>query len=51
MGTETGSPVTTDYSQREFSGKVNWVEIDLGLNDHNHLISPEERVNLAMAIQ
>jgi arylsulfatase len=30
---------------------VNWVEIDVGMDDHNHLISPEERLNLAMAIQ
>ena len=51
VGNEFGSPVTTDYSQRRFSGEVNWVEIDLGLDDHNHLIKPEDRVNLAMAFQ
>ena len=51
VGDEYGSPVTTDYSQRRFSGEVNWVEIDLGLDDHNHLIKPEDRVNLAMAFQ
>jgi len=51
VGNEFGSPVTTDYSQREFSGEVEWVEIDLGLDDHNHLIRPEDRVNLAMALQ
>jgi hypothetical protein len=28
-----------------------WVEIDLGLDDHNRLIRPEDRVNLAMALQ
>ena len=39
------------YSQRKFSGEVNWVEIDLGLDDHNPLITPEDRVNLAMAFQ
>jgi hypothetical protein len=42
--------VTTDYGQRKFSGKINWVEID-GLDDHNHLIRPEDRLHLAMAIQ
>jgi hypothetical protein len=30
---------------------VNWVEIDLGLDDHNHLIKPGDRLNVAMAIQ
>ena len=37
------------YSTAQFSGKVNWVEIAVGMDDHNHLISPEERLNLALA--
>jgi arylsulfatase len=51
LGDEFGSLVTTDYGERKFSGTVNWAEIELGLDDHDHLISPEERLNLAMAIQ
>jgi arylsulfatase len=51
VGNEFGSPVTKDYTRRKFTGEVNWVQIDLGLDDHNHLISPEERVNFAMARQ
>ena len=51
VGDEYGSPVTTDYSTRKFTGTVNWVEIDLGPDDHNHLIKPEDRVNLAMGFQ
>jgi hypothetical protein len=51
VGNEFGSPVTTDYGRRRFSGKVQWVEIDVGLDDHNHLIRPEDRLNLAMAFQ
>ena len=51
LGDEFGSPVTTDYGQRKFTGTVNWVEIDVGTDDHDHLISPEERLNLAMAFQ
>jgi arylsulfatase len=51
VGDEFGSPVTTDYDRTRFTGTVNWVEIDLGLDDHNHLIKPEDRVNLAMGIQ
>jgi hypothetical protein len=51
LGSEFSSLVTTDYGQREFSGQMTWAEIELGLDDHDHLISPEERLNLAMAIQ
>jgi arylsulfatase len=52
LGDELGSMVTTDYpKQRKFTGKVNWAEIELGLDDHDHLISPEERLNLALAVQ
>ena len=51
VGNEYGSPVTDDYDTRPFNGKVHWVEIDVGLDDHNHLIKPEDRLNLAMAIQ
>lgn len=52
---ETGSPVTLDYAKgsNAFSGQVNWVEIDTGIaeDDHNHLITPEERLQVAMAKQ
>jgi len=53
VGKETGSPVTSDYGRlgNEFSGKVRWVQIDLGVDDADHLISPEERLRLAMARQ
>jgi len=56
VGHEAGSPVTTDYGQNggsEFSGKVNWVEFDAGIaaDDNNHLITPEERLQVAMAKQ
>lgn len=51
VGNEYGSPVTTDYPQRRFSGEVDWVEIELGLDDHTHMIKPEDRLNLAMGIQ
>ncbi len=51
VGNEYGSPVTKDYGARKFNGRVQWVEIDIGLDDHNHLVKPEDRVNLAMAFQ
>ncbi len=53
VGKETGSPVSPDYgpTDNEFSGEVNWVQIDLEKDDHDHLISPEERFQIAMARQ
>ena len=53
IGRETGSPVSSDYGERdnEFSGDVQWVQIDLEQDDHDHLISPEERFRVAMARQ
>jgi arylsulfatase len=51
VGNEFGSPVTTDYAVKKFTGEVNWVEIELDGDDHNHLIEPEDRLNLALAFQ
>jgi arylsulfatase len=56
IGHEAGSPVTADYPPNggsEFSGQVNWVEFDAAAaaDDQNHLISPEERLRVAMAKQ
>lgn len=53
IGTETGSPVSDDYKTRRFNGEVAWVEIDVDKDaeDLDHLIKPEERMVLAMAIQ
>jgi arylsulfatase len=55
IGFEAGSPVTDDYggNGRVFTGKVNWVEIDLGADaiDADHFIKPEEKLRLAMGIQ
>jgi arylsulfatase A-like enzyme len=53
VGRESGTPVTPDYDRNSsvFNGKVNWVQIDLGKEDADHLISPEERVRIAVARQ
>jgi hypothetical protein len=56
VGHEGGSPVTGDYQQQgntRFSGQVNWVEFDAGIaaDDQNHLITSEERLQVAMARQ
>jgi arylsulfatase A-like enzyme len=53
IGADVGSAVSPDYGPKgnQFSGEVNWVQIDLEKDDHDHLISPEERFKIAMAIQ
>jgi arylsulfatase len=55
VGYQAGSPSSTDYGAKgnQFSGEVNWVEIDIGENAENldHLITPEQRLSVAMAIQ
>lgn len=55
LGEDTASPVSDDYSagESEFNGTVSWVQIDVeeAAEDVDHLISPEERLRVAMARQ
>jgi arylsulfatase len=55
VGQDTASPVSDDYTPKEslFSGTVNWVQIDIAeaAEDSDHLISPEERLRIAVARQ
>jgi arylsulfatase A-like enzyme len=53
IGYESGTTVTADYTAHgsRFTGKINWVQIDLGADDHDHFIDPEERLRIAMARQ
>ena len=53
VGYESGTSVTTDYSadSSRFTGKIRWVQIDTGTDDHDHLIDPDERLRIAMARQ
>jgi hypothetical protein len=53
VGYDSGTPVSDDYTSQDgnFNGNVKWVQPDAGLDDHDHLISPEERLRVAMAIQ
>ena len=53
IGQDTGSMVSTDYTQASshFNGKVLWVQLDRDREDFDHLITPEERLNVAMARQ
>jgi arylsulfatase len=53
IGYESGTTVTPDYTARSsrFTGRISWVQIDLGKDDHDHFIDPEERLRVAMARQ
>jgi arylsulfatase A-like enzyme len=53
IGYESGTTVTPDYTAKtsRFTGKINWVQLDLGNDDHDHYIDPEERLRIAMARQ
>ncbi len=53
IGYESGTPVTPDYTTHnsKFTGKIYWVQLDVGKDNHDHLISPEERLRVAMARQ
>ncbi|HZO69942.1 MAG TPA: hypothetical protein VFB74_33515, partial [Kribbellaceae bacterium] len=53
IGYESGTTVTPAYTPQtsRFTGKIKWVQIDLGDDDHDHFIDPEERLRVAMAKQ
>ncbi len=53
VGVSTGTPVSTDFSARgnEFSGKVKWVQIDIGKEDESHLVTVDDLYRIAMARQ
>ena len=53
IGYESGTTVTPDYTAQSsrFTGKIHWVQIDLGDDDNDHYIDPDERLRIAMARQ
>ncbi|RLE25971.1 MAG: arylsulfatase, partial [Actinobacteria bacterium] len=53
IGYESGTTVTPDYTAEtsKFTGKIKWVKIDLGLDDHDHFIDKNELFRIAMAKQ
>jgi hypothetical protein len=55
IGSDSGTPVSDDLpvDELEFNGRVRWVELDLGddAEDADHLITPDERLKIAMARQ
>ncbi len=55
IGSDTASAVSDEYTPEgsRFTGTVEWVQIDIAAaaEDLDHLISPEERLKIAMARQ
>ena len=55
VGSDTATPVSDDYNPRTsaFTGRIRWVQIDLGedAEDADHLVSPEELLRVAMSRQ
>ncbi|MGO8749464.1 MAG: arylsulfatase [Thermoguttaceae bacterium] len=55
VGSDRGTPVSDDYTcaGSGFNGRIDWIQIDLGEDAKNadHLITPEERYRIAMALQ
>ena len=51
IGCETATCVAEDYTARtsRFNGRIEWVQLDQGTDDHDHLISPDERLRVALA--
>jgi arylsulfatase A-like enzyme len=53
VGMDTGSPASPDYGagNNRFTGEIAWVQLDIGDDGHDHLIRPQDRLNLAIARQ
>ena len=55
VGADTATSVTDDLegTQTRFTGRVRWVQLDIGEDaaDADHYISAEERLRVAMAVQ
>jgi arylsulfatase len=55
VGHDTATPVSDDYGAKdsEFTGRVRWVQLDIDKAAENvdHLITPEDRLKIAMARQ
>lgn len=53
IGYESGTMVSPEYTKvtSKFRGKIEWVQIDLGDDNHDHFLDPEERMRVAMSQQ
>jgi arylsulfatase len=55
VGSDRCTPVSDDYDAADsyFNGRIIWVQIDIGedAKDADHLITPDERYRIALALQ
>lgn len=53
VGYESGTCVSPDYTARtsRFTGRLHWVQLDVGGDTHDHLVDPETVLRIAMARQ
>ena len=55
VGSDRLTPVSDDYEAPDsaFNGQIKWIQLDLGADaeDADHLITPEERYTVALALQ
>jgi arylsulfatase len=53
IGVDHGSQVSDRYTDTNsrFTGDIEWVQIDLGDDSHDHLVPPEDRMRVAIARQ
>jgi hypothetical protein len=52
IGEDFGMPVSSDYGgTSRFNGKIDLVQIDLGDDNHDHLIDAEDLIRVAMSRQ
>ena len=55
VGSDSATPVSDDYGPKDstFTGRIHWIQLDsdAAADDADHLISPDERLRIAMARQ
>jgi arylsulfatase A-like enzyme len=53
LGADMASPVSSAYSATDnaFNGTITWARIDVGDDDHDHMIDPEVKMRAAMLRQ
>ena len=52
IGDDYGMPVSTEYAEASrFNGRIDVVQIDVGADDHSHLIDPVEVARIAISRQ
>ena len=53
IGRELGTPVTPKQKAEDtvFTGEIKWVELEIGDDDHSHLVEPDDFMHMLMSKQ